>query len=160
MKKFCKFLTAALAVVALTACGDKDDKDKTPDIPVAPDEIPEAMLGEWKLTGWTGGSGIVGHIYLELRVDNTFALYEDITSHGFNMMTGSFTYDVAEETISGSYSDGKDWGSNYSVDMPNITTMRWAAIGTDDICIYTRVTIPFSLTATRVSPSEEYFPFL
>ena len=175
-KTFLQFLTVALVVFALTACGDKDKDSATPNTPVAPvspdpdqpdEPTPDEpvtvarMVGEWKLTEWTVDSRFVDHIYLEILDDGTFALYEDITSHGFNKMTGTFTFNADEETISGSYSDGKAWGSSYTVAMPSTRTMRWTAIGTEDTCVYTRADIPADIVRTsRATPTDEVLRFL
>lgn len=172
-KTLCKLLLVAIITLSFAACGDKDKGSgtpATPEPPVIPDLPPldpsgkitlDNLAGEWKLTQWTVDSEFSNNIYLEILADNTFVLYEDITSHGFSKMTGTFAFDNDANTISGTYTNGRAWGSSYTIAMPDVMTMRWTAIGKDDTSVYTRTVIPSDIVQTsRAAQDDEGFPFL
>ncbi len=158
-KTLCKLLLVAIITLSFAACGDKDKGSGTPAAPVAPTIA--NLVGEWKLAEWTVDSEFSNNIYLEILADNTFVLYEDITSHGFSKMTGTFAFDNDANTISGTYTNGTAWGSSYTIAMPDVMTMRWTAIGKDDTSVYTRTVIPSDIVRTsRAASTDEGFPFL
>lgn len=165
MKKHFRFLTAALALTVLAACGDKNDNEPSDNggSPVGPppQTITVADLaGAWHLEEWSVDSEFRNDIYLELAADLTFALYEDITSHGHNKMTGTFTFDEAQSLISGRYSDGTEWGADYTVSFSDASTMRWTAVGSDDTSVYVRTQIPSDILRTSRAAAGEGFRLL
>lgn len=171
MKRLFRLLTAALLLTALAACGDKNDSDPagndgatptpTPPAPPEPELLTvEDLAGTWHLEEWSVDSEFQNDIYLELAADLTFVLYEDITSHGHNKLTGTFTFDEAESIISGRYSDGTEWGASYTVALSVISTMRWTAVGTDDTSVYVRAQIPSDILRTSRAAAGGGFRFL
>ncbi len=169
MKKHFRFLTAALLLAALAACGDKNDNEPsgnnggTPAGPPPP--VPETITvddlsGAWHLEEWSVDSEFRNDIYLELATDFTFVLYEDITSHGHNKMTGTFAFDEAESIISGCYSDGTKWGASYTISFSDASAMRWTALGSDDTSVYVRTQIPSDILRTSRAAAGEGFRFL
>lgn len=168
MKKHFRFLTAALLLTVLAACGDKNDNEPsdnggTPTVPQPP--VPEKitvadLVGEWQLAEWSEDSDFANCIYMEIKADNTFVLYENITSHGFNRMTGTFIFAPTERLIGGRYSDGTKWGASYTVSFSDTSTMRWTALGSDDTSVYVRTQIPSDIIRTSRAAAGEGFRFL
>ena len=98
---------------------------------------------------------------MRLNEDLSFVLYQNIVSHGFQQLPGTFLFDAATSTVSGQYNDGTPWGYSYTITLLTEQTMKWQAAGTNDISTYTRTTIP-DLTVVRSSQadSSSVIPFL
>ena len=103
MKKILAF-AALMAGLLLTSCKEKED--------------PLNIIGTWSLktvqtkAASMGGTSV--DVYIVFNEDNTFSLYQKIGSAGrFTSFTG--TWSLLETTLTGKYSDGKQWGSSYEV---------------------------------------------
>lgn len=129
-------------------------------------KIPCAQLtdicGEWKLTEWSGDGEFVKEVYLRLRENRRFELYQNIVTNGFEMKDGSFTYEILGSAIAirGNYSDGIAWTASYLITDIGDETMTWTADGIDDRCVYTRTTIPDNILDGTVRSGESGFRFL
>ncbi len=112
------------------------------------------VVGEWKLTAWSVSSTFKNDVYLELKADRTFTLYQNLQAAGYTKYTGTYTYDGATSTISGLYSDGKAWATSYKVEIPTISTLVWTASNNSaDISTYTKTTIPDNVKSSTVAPA-------
>ena len=164
MDKFCKSALLALLLV-LGACGDNGDNGKI-DTPNSEEPQPaegirvKDFAGEWHLTEWSVDSEFGAEVYLRIDENLTFVLYQNIVSHGFQRLTGTFAFDAASATVSGSYDDGTPWSNSYAISALTATTMKWTATGTDDVSTYTRATIPdLTIIASRAE-NAAVVPFL
>lgn len=80
-------------------------------------------------------------VYLQTNLDNTFVLYQNVSSVGMEKLEGTFQYDESTKVISGTYADGVAWTyPSYEVSGNLTTTMVWTATGnTADVSTYTRI---------------------
>ena len=147
MKNTMKFLLAAFGAVVLYSCGGGGDE---PD--PGPGPISSELVGEWKLTAWSeDAEGVIAggklQVYLELKSDATFALYQMFNTPGFTVLTGSYVYNATDKTVSGTYSDGQAWSHKYDVSDLTTSSMKWTAEGSGDVSTYTKTTIPTDLVS-------------
>ncbi len=105
-----RLLQYAFLACALLCSSCKKDKDSVPTIePAVGIEIAD-FAGEWRLSAWSGGTDLDKEIYLRLNADQTFTLYQNIVSHGFERFDGTFTFDSQSALIRGTYASGTPWG--------------------------------------------------
>ncbi len=141
MKSFRTCLTI-LSALFLGACSDSGKESTAPLVDPAVGATVEEFAGEWHLARWSVDSEFAGEIYLRLNTDFTFVLYQNIVSQGFEQYDGTFSFDPATAHIGGVYRDGTPWGFVYILGSLTDRTMQWQALGTDDVCFYTRMAIP------------------
>ena len=110
MKKILAF-AALMAGLLFTGCKEKED--------------PLNIIGTWNLktvqtkAATMGGQSV--DVYIVFNEDNTFALYQKVGAAGrFSSYSG--TWNLLESTLTGKYSDGKSWGSQY--ESPRTRTVR------------------------------------
>ena len=138
MKGMMKFLAMACIVFAVSSCGSSDK----PDVPDGPVVTGEGIGGYWKLTSWSPATDFPKEVYLELDANNnTFVLYQNISSVGMEKLQGTFSYDSTTGKISGTYSDGSAWTyASYTITGDLKTKMVWTAdSSTTDVTTYTRI---------------------
>ncbi|MEG1621858.1 MAG: lipocalin family protein [Alistipes sp.] len=167
MKIMMKFLLAAFSAVVLCSCGG--DPDPVPDpVPIPPVPSDTAVVGEWQLKSWSDdvdnaiSSGKV-QVYLELKKDGTFWLYENFNTPGFKKIKGTFVYVESTKSISGTYSDGSAWAHNYAVSDLTTTAMKWTVTASGEFSTYAKTSIPADLVkaqAFEVSRGEAFYHFL
>lgn len=165
MKNTFKFLLAAFCAVSLFGCGGSDNKE-TP----KPSPLNGEFVGEWKLTAWSDdadGAIAAGKIqvYLQLDQNGTFTLYQNFKELGFTQLTGTYRYDDATKTLSGTYTDGSvsvAWGHSYTISDLSSSSMKLTASGKGDVATYTKTTIPSDLVrdTTKATIEEVGFRFL
>lgn len=132
--------------------------------PGAPDPEEKVMLsdieGQWHLTQWSVDSEFAGDVYLEIKSDRTFSLYQNLVSHGYEKLTGTFTLG-GSGTISGKYDDGKDWGTIYRISDFSASSMTWVSASGNDTSVFTREAIPGDITRlSRAAAGDSGFRFL
>lgn len=104
MKKF--FVMAAM-LLALAACGGKDNPDPTPD--------PETKLdvtGCWELSGVTTKVSVGSvnvNVYIEFVSGGSFTLYQKLGEGRYTVFTGTYALS-ADAKLSGTYTGGASWG--------------------------------------------------
>lgn len=55
-------------------------------------------------------------VYLIFNEESgNYTMYQDIDSHGFRKITGTYAFDAATKVLSGKYSDNEEWAYSYSV---------------------------------------------
>ena len=134
MKKILAF-AALMAGLLLTSCKEKED--------------PLNIIGTWSLktvqtkAASMGGTSV--DVYIVFNEDNTFSLYQKIGSAGrFTSFTG--TWSLLETTLTGKYSDGKQWGSSYEVSQDKErTTLVLSSPGEE--YSYAKASLPAELAA-------------
>lgn len=103
MKKLLYFAAAAVAVIFMTsACHEKD-------------EVQHRIVGEWKYQDEESGNDI--DIRVAFYVDYTFDLYQKVGEGAHRYYKGTYTVD--KTLVSGVYSDGTPWASEYNVTFVN-----------------------------------------
>ena len=103
------------------------------------------ITGEWQLTDMTLtksvqlGSEAVD-IYISFAADNTFNLWQFLGAGRYEHFDGTWT--LAEDILTGTYSDGNAWGNAYKVSLEGDLLTLEATQNSSDIYIYSRTTIP------------------
>ena len=131
MKRFFNYMIAVSAILmAFSGC-------KKEEIPEGPG-LNELIIGEWK-GNVPEISGL--EFYSSFKEDGTFDLYQKSGDASFELFTG--TYTITGNTISGKYSDGEAWGSDYIVTITE-NKMEWipAAEGEKMTNVFVRAEIP------------------
>lgn len=105
MKHVISIAAILLLAIFTTSCGKKIQ--------------PEAAMtieGQWELSDYTTKSvnvgGLAVNVYLEFTATE-FKIYQKIGEGRYRKFEGSYT--LAEKILDGKYSDGKSFGSKYSV---------------------------------------------
>lgn len=132
MKKILAF-AALIAGLLFTGCKEKED--------------PLNIIGTWNLktvqtkAATMGGQSV--DVYIVFNEDNTFALYQKVGAAGrFSSYSG--TWNLLESTLTGKYSDGKSWGSQYEVSQnEDRSTLTLSSAGED--YSYAKATLPAEL---------------
>ncbi|MEG0498359.1 MAG: lipocalin family protein [Alistipes sp.] len=145
MKLRYKFFLMAALVTLLTGCGKNDEPS-----PIAP------IAGQWQLTAWAANSEFPKGVYLEIQPDYTFNLYQDLAGQGYQKLTGTFTYDLTTQLITGVYTDGTAWLGSYTISEITATTMKWKLGSTTEVSTYTRTVISETITnQTRATTTPD-----
>ena len=122
-----------MAGLLFTGCKEKED--------------PLNIIGTWNLktvqtkAATMGGQSV--DVYIVFNEDNTFALYQKVGAAGrFSSYSG--TWNLLESTLTGKYSDGKSWGSQYEVSQnEDRSTLTLSSAGED--YSYAKATLPAEL---------------
>lgn len=101
MKKILYMIIAA-ALLVFTGCREKD-------------EVQHRIVGEWLYSTEESGQAI--EIYVAFNIDWTFDMYQKIGEGAHRYYKGN--YEVERTLVSGSYSDGTPWASDYDVSFLN-----------------------------------------
>ena len=108
------YMIAALALLCLvtTACPD-DPKDD-----------PINIIGEWQLSQISTKATIGGQtvdVYIAFKEGGSFEMYQMLGTGRYRKFEGSWT--LTDKVLSGSYSGGSRWASDYNVEMDAGRTM-------------------------------------
>lgn len=124
MKRF--IYTAIFALAAFAGCQKENSKEPT---------LEEKIQGEWR------GSEISvdAAIYLSIKADGTFELYQRLASEEFELRRGTWT--LEGDILSGAYNDGEPWAASYKVSADSTLTLVSQAEGAET-SVYIRCTIP------------------
>ena len=98
MKKIIRIMIIAALFCAAVSC------KKAP-------ETSTAIVAEWHLVEMTGASALP-EVYIDFKADYSFEIYQKVGEGRFRRYDG--TYAVAEDIVTGEYSDGEDWGCSYT----------------------------------------------
>lgn len=93
MKKYIYHLLAATLLVFFVGCSEDDGPTVAP-----------SVVGEWHLTTWNGETPTDFDIYMELKSDGTFNLFQKYQTSAFVCFTGN--YSATENLLTGRYNDG------------------------------------------------------
>ncbi len=137
-----KNMIAALAVlVAFAACGgDKDEK-------------PLDITGEWNLVDVQTKSATLGDqtvdVYISFSVDKSFTMYQMIGTGRYRKYSG--TWILSGTTLTGKYSDGKQWGSSYEVELSSSDTRLTLTSDSGEVDTYQKASIPADVTGNAIA---------
>lgn len=118
---------AIVALAALAGCDKENSKVPT---------LEQRILGEWR------GSEISvdAAIYISIKADGTFELYQKMASENFQLRRGTWT--LEGDVLSGKYNDGEPWAASYKVSAGGSLTLVSQAEGAE-----TNVYIPCAIPA-------------
>lgn len=116
---------AIFALATLAGCQKENSKEPT---------LEQKIQGEWR------GSEISvdAAIYISIKADGTFELYQKMTSDEFELRRGTWT--LEGDILSGVYNDGEPWATSYKVSAGSTLTLVSQAEGAE-----TSVYIPCSI---------------
>lgn len=107
------------------------------------------LAGDWQLVDvdFVTKSAVIGDqtvtVYLRLSADGAFALWQQLGQGRFQEFSGS--WDCKDNVLSGKYSDGKSWGSDYEVSMEDGFLILSVLPGRSETYTYSHCTIPDTL---------------
>ncbi len=140
--KITKIFVAMLALCAVVACNPDNNGGNNGGGGV--DDVWDnngSPIGEWALTEWNDSKDLPFGVYLRLNEDNTFDLYQHTANVLWVHYTG--TYSLNGNTLSGVYSDGESWATDYTIKYNKIANPKQILLtSTDNVGIYTATTIP------------------
>ena len=131
------------------------------------DTLPKDILAEWHLIEnplLTDRTDEILDVYVEFKVDGTFVLYQKDFSTPIYYNTYTGTYLLTETTLTGRYSDGKNWGSpsgytaSYSQETGLLTLVSLDR--PEDISVYEKKAVPSEIkggAVTMTTRGEEMF---
>lgn len=125
MKAIYKLFLALSVAFAFVSCGGNSGEDG----PV----VSDAIVAEWHLVSVSGISS-VPQVYVNFAQDLSFELYQKTGDGRYRKYEG--TYSVAGSTVSGNYSDGEKWGSDYAASFEGEKLVLTAQNGSEEICTY------------------------
>ena len=145
MKKIFRLLLILSAVLTAVSCGTKGP------------EISTAIVGEWQLVSVSGQTS-VPEVYVNFAQDLSFELYQKIGEGRLRKYQG--TYTVTETIVSGVYSDGKAWGSDYEASFEGENLVLTAQNGSAEVCTYKKQALSETdkagaILVTKSSSEEE-----
>lgn len=131
MKKILTILAAMTAMLLATSCGEKEKK-------------PLDITGEWALQSIATKAVQIGSVkvdvYISFAQDGSFELYQKVGEGRYRRFDGNWS--LLEDQLSGTYSDGKAWGSTYTVSMDADRLIMLSSSATPEESVYTKTTIP------------------
>lgn len=142
MKKYLSFLFAATLLVFCGACSDDDEPAINTDI-----------VGEWHLTTWNQSSPADFDVYMEFLSDGRFNIYQKVETSLYVKYSGD--YIASDSRLSGRYSDGVSWGSDYTYELSDDGNTLTMTSNTDnaEVSVYTKTPIPGQVRNVKKSRS-------
>lgn len=133
-------IVALAALVVFTACGGSKE------------DMPVDITGEWNLVNVQTKSATLGgqtvDVYISFSSDKSFTMYQMIGAGRYHKYSGTYLLDGT--TLSGKYSDGKQWGSSYEVELSSSNSQLTLTSGSGEVDTYKKTTIPSDVTDTAI----------
>ena len=123
MKTISKIILVLSVLAAAVSCGEKDNGPA----------VSEKIVAEWHLLGVSGMTS-VPQVYVNFSQDLSFELYQKIGEGRYRKYDG--TYSVTGALVSGKYSDGEKWGSDYQASFDGEKLLLTAQNGSEEVCTY------------------------
>ena len=154
MKKFLAIFAFVALALTLNSCGEKGSNGGGA-------ESKAQIVGEWHLVAWSEGKPEYLDVYLNLKSNSTFDLYQRIESHEYKKLTGRYL--LSGNKLTGKYDDGVALGGEpYVVEIKGEQLRMTTASG--DTSTYEKCTIPSEIIAASAEQaavrSEVAFRFL
>ena len=134
MKKYIFFLVSIFII--LSCNGNKEN-------------IPQptgSIVGEWVLSSYTTKTVTIGTESIDIYIKfdkSSFEMYQKLGAGRYTYYSG--TYTLSRDILSGKYSDGKSWASQYSVSFDNKKLTLTQYPDPKEIQTFTSTTIPESV---------------
>lgn len=110
-------------------------------------KVATEIEGDWKLESYYGfdaaGATVPAEVYIRFS-DGQFELFQKLGGGHFDRYSGTYTCDG--NVLSGNYSDGKTWASEYFVSFSDGSmTLKQYVNDAEYVCVYVRTSIPESV---------------
>lgn len=143
-------MLVCIAFMSLS-CGGKKGSDGP--------HVASEIIAEWHLVSVSGmASSSVPQVYIAFASDLTFEMYQKV---GDVMRYRKYDgiYKVSGNVVTGKYSDGEDWGSEYVVSFENEHMVMTAQNGSAEVCRYEKKALSASdkANAEVMTKSEDDF---
>ena len=128
MKKQIFLLVASFFTLFMVGC---DEHDNT--------AADLGLVGEWQLMEWTGNDKLTFDVYLNLKPNGAFELFQKVETSYYVQYNG--TYTTTEDQFMGRYDDGQDFGAAYRYSLSatgNVLTLT----SEHETQVYARVFMP------------------
>ncbi len=109
--------------MASVSCGEKNEGPA----------VSEKIVAEWHLVSVSGMTS-APEVYVDFAQDLSFSLYQKIGEGRYRRYEG--TYTVSGSLVSGKYSDGEKWGSDYEASFEGENLVLTAQNGSEEVCTY------------------------
>lgn len=148
MKRFFATTIALMAILFSTvSCGEFGK------------ETYEGIHGTWKLVAFCGHN-TDADIYITLKEDSSFTLYQREDDLEYSLFVGTYIYDEATSMVTGEYANGKAWNSAYHITTLNAKSLVWESDTTPvEVSEYRRSEAPQIVTGSRAAIADVK-PFL
>ena len=137
---FKNMIVALAALVAFTACGGRKE------------EKPVDIIGEGDLVNVQTKAATLGgqtvDVYISFSSDKSFTMYQMLGTGRYHKYSGTYILDGT--TLSGKYSDGKQWGSSYEVELSSSGTQLTLTSASGEVDTYKKASIPSDVTDTAI----------
>lgn len=154
MKKLLAIFTFVALALTMSGCGESGSSG-------GGSSMKTEVVGEWHLVAWSEGKPEYLDVYLNLKSNSTFDLYQRVESHKYQKLSGRYL--LSGNTLTGKYDDGETLGGEpYTVEIKGEQLRMTAASG--DVSTYEKCTIPSEIRAASAEQaavrSEGAFRFL
>lgn len=148
MKRFFATTVALMAILFSTvSCGESGKK------------VYEGIHDTWKLVAFCGHN-TEADIYITLKEDSTFTLYQREDDLEYSLFVGTYIYDEATSMVTGQYANGKAWNCAYHILTLDAKSLVWESDTTPvEVSEYCRSKAPQIVTGSRAA-NADVKPFL
>ena len=117
------------------ACSKSSDGDKLD------------IVGEWQIIDIDVKSASIGgedvDVYISFKSDGSFVMYQMLGTGRYYPFAGSWF--LKGNILSGSYSDGQEWGNSYEIELIGDRLILTSTNGLQETDTYIRTVIPDSV---------------
>ena len=135
-----KLIIAIFSLTMLMSCGGGKE-EKLLDI-----------TGEWNLVNVQTKAATLGgqtvDVYISFSSDKSFTMYQMLGTGRYHKYSGTYILDGT--TLSEKYSDGKQWGSAYEVELSSSDTQLTLTSTSGEVDTYKKTSIPSDVTDAAI----------
>lgn len=132
------FAVALLAAFTLVGCKKNNDEPAV--------DNSSKLVGEWHCAP----EEYDVDVYVAFSAEGTFDEYQRIGEGRYRHYAG--TWKLNKETLSGVYSDGENWGSDYTVSFADDTMILTSNNESQEAMTYFKETIPADVKSSAIEP--------
>lgn len=132
------FAVALLAAFTFVGCKKNNDEPAV--------DNSSKLVGEWHCAP----EEYDVDVYVAFSAEGTFDEYQRIGEGRYRHYAGTWT--LNKETLSGVYSDGESWGSDYTVSFADDTMILTSNNESQEAMTYFKETIPADVKSSAIEP--------
>lgn len=159
IRKIRTYLSLLLGIIAMlgimAGCGKISGPSKEEGVTETPEE--DELIICWHLKSFCGEEVDID-IYIDLKEDGNFAIYQRSESMSYTVFKGTYTLDEESSILTGVYEDGTPWANSYlytlDSDAKELTLESIENLG--EVSIYEQVELPITLLSqmSRMKASD------